>query len=740
LSYTGSTNFCDGNWHLLTISVPAAGGTLAFYVDGTQVGTATSGGGPTGLASDVVGCNVSLGNNQYSQGVVGDLAHVIELPFAVTSSQLANLYNSFRSASSGESSGSRYQRVLTWIGWTGKSRIDTGQTSSMGPATDLTGSTALDALNSIALSENGDSYAATDGALVFKARSARYNQRTPVAIFGEGPPVGNSGEWPCEIAAIEYDPSHLANIVQVTQYQGPVFTAFDATSQQRYYPRTYQRTINVTSSNEAQDAANYLLSQLKDPHLRADTIHLHPSALPGLFNVCAALEKGQRIRLIKRPNDAPAITVDAFIEKLDWSWDPDTGDVFLDLQASPADLANYWQLGALHGTLKTQANSGTNTVTIYALPDSAVNPLAASLPGSYSLTFEPGTARQETIAIAPGGIPSTTAGYSSATITLNANLAFTHPAGSVWCEPLPTGYTDPTTWDASSVLGALSTNLSQGSNSGTNTITINALPDAKQNAAASNWNVGDLLWIGAGTANFEGLNLLDPNVATSGEGAIPLAAGSSGAAYGIGAFYGTPTITASGSAFQGTQVWQTPVGASAATGHTLFFLLKVPVGQLLNYTWSTYVRSATTGANPSVELLITWMDANSNSLGSITSTQTGLTGSPSAAWTRLTLSGQAPSGAMWAEVAIFLEGTTPTSAWSFQCDGLQFEQNSSASPFQPCPQVKSVAATVPGYSTVVVTLAGNLVNNHNAGELVCDPLPAGLSSPTQIAATARLAY
>lgn len=516
-SYIGTTNTCDGNWHFWAMSQSLVGGTIttAAYVDGVQVSSQANPGRTfaTGIVTDNLGCSITTGTTWYSQGYAGDLAFAAEFPVALTPAQVTNLYNSFRSASSGESSGSRYQRVLSWIGWTGKARIDTGQTASMGPATDLTGTTALDALNSIALTENGDSYCATDGALVFKARSARYNSRTPVAVFGEGPPVGAVGEWPCEIAAIEYDPSHLANVVQVTQYQGPTLTAQDATSQQRYFPRTYQRTVNVSSPNEAQDAASYLLSQLKDPHLRADTIHLHPSAVPGLFAVCVALEKGTRIRLNKRPPGAPTITVDAFIEKLDWSWNPDTGDVYLDLQASPADLVNYWQLGALHTTLNLQAASGQALATINALPDAAYNKLAQSLPSGYQLTFEPGTARAETMTIAPGGIPSTVLGYTTAQLTFTANFAFTHPANSVVCEVLPTGYTDPTTWDASSILGAASTTVLSGGASGTATVTIGPLQDSKTNALGSNWNTGDTIWLSPGTGNFETATIL--SVATT---------------------------------------------------------------------------------------------------------------------------------------------------------------------------------------------------------------------------------
>jgi hypothetical protein len=740
-AYDGSTNLCDGNWHQMAMSCDTSG-HIAFYVDGSAVAV-TSGSSPitlpiSSITSDVLGASVQLGAQYFRSGHVGDLACAAEFPAVLTAAQITNLYNSFRSASSGESSGARVKRLLSWVGWTGATAIDNGSTTSMGPATDLTGTSALDGLNTISETEGGWAYASTSGAIVFKGRSALYNS-SPAYVFGEHTSLG---EWPYEDVALPTDPILTFNIVPVAQYStGQVALAQDAASQSDFFPRTMpQRTVNSTSFAEAQSAASYLLGRHKTPAMRCSQLLLRTSSVPGLARVAAQLDIGTRIRVFKRPpGRASGIQFDGFVQRIERAVDPTNGgDAYTLVEAFGADLATYWVLGALHTTLHSQAASGQNQATINALPDSAVNALASSLPQGYQLTFDPGTPIAETLTLSPTGIPSTTPGYSTATLTFTTNFAFTHAANAVVCEALPTGYTDPTTWDASSVLGAASTTVLSGGGAGTNAVTVGPLADGATNPLGSDWNVGDLLWISPGTPSFEGYNLLHPNVSTAGEGAIPLAAGSTVA--GTGAFYGTPTITASASAWQGSQVWQTAVGASASTGHTLFFLPKIPITASLPYTWSTYVRSATTGANPSVELLVTWFDANSNSLGSITSSQTALTGSPTAAWTRLTLSGTAPAGAVWAEVAIFLEGTTPTSAWNFQYDGLQFEQAGAASTYCTTPQVKSVATSVAGYSSVQITLNSNLINSHSRGDTVCDPLPAGLTSPTQIAATTRIAY
>lgn len=741
---TSATNVCDGNWHQVAVCY-TPGGYVDVYLDGAQIyHNNHSGAGwpaPTGIITDVLGCSITPGASNYSLGFVGDAALAIQFPLAITQTQATNLYNSWRSASSGESSGARASRVLTWVGWTGATAIDTGQTTSMGPATDLTGATALDALNAIALTENGNAYASNTGAVTFTSRTRRYNQTIPVFVFGENAALG---EWPYQDITEDYDPTHLFNYIQVTQSStGQVATAQNATSQGLNFPRVLQRSINPSAFTEAADAANYLLQQYKTARLRISTLTLNPAAVPGLFAACLRLEIGARVRVMRRPPAAPAVQFDGYVESIAWTINPDDGGVTVTLQCSPADLATYWTLGALHTTLAAQANSGQAQATINALPDAWVNTLSQSLPQGYQLTFEPGTPRAETMTLSPTGIPFTGVGYQTATLTFTSNFAFTHPANSVVCEPLPTGYTDPTTWDAASVLGAASCTVVSGGGSGTNTITVGPLGDSTVNAAGSNWATGDLLWISPNNpATFEGYNRLHPNVATAGEGALPLAIGTFGYTVGLFSAYNGNAlqVTASATAFQGSNVWQVTVPGAATTGQDLVSALKLQCTPDLPFTGSFYVRCATSSRTPQVQPYIQWYDQYYNPVGVTTTGSTvTLTGSPTASWTRVTASATAPTGAVFARIGVTLT-SAPASSWAFQCDGLQFEQANAASVFCVTPQVLSVATTVPGYSSVQITLNTNLLNSHSAGDTVCDPLPPGTTSPSAVASTARLAY
>lgn len=742
-SYSGPASLCDGNWHQMGISCDGSG-NIAFYVDGAQVGTGSITLPTSGIAADPIGASVQLGANQYKGGYVGDAAYVAEFPAALTAAQMTNLYNSFRTASSGESTGARGGRLLTWAGWNGPRALDTGQTTSMGPATDLVGRSALDGLNAIADTENGDLFASNAGAVTLKSRAARYNS-TPQFVFGSNT---QWGEWPYRAGdgdlQLPTDPTNTYNIIPTQQFS-PAQTSIarDAASQTANFPRTLPaRTINASSFAEVQAAGQYLLTQLKTPRKRLAQMVLDVSAVPGLWRVAAQLEKGTRIRVMARPPwRSTPVQFDGFVEYTAWNGDPRSGGATtLTVQASPADLTNYWTLGALHTTLNAQASSGQAQATINALPDAAANMLSQSLPIGYQLTFEPGTARQETMTLTATGIPATTIGYQTATLTFTANFAFTHAAGTTVCEPLPAGYTDPTAWDANSVIGAASTTVVSGGASGTNTITVGPLADAAVNALGSNWNVGDLLWISPGKAAFEGYNLVHPNVATAGEGLPALAAGSSGLPLGLASDLGTPTVTASGTAFQGANVWQVSVAGGVVPTKGLLYVLKVPATALLAYTASMYTRSATSGANPTVQIYVQFLDATGTSLAQTNSGSTVLTGATGASWTRMTVTATAPAGTVWAQVGLLLTATAPAGAWSWQADGLQLEQAASASVFNVTPQVKSVAVSVPGYSSVQLTLNANLANTHAAGDTVCDPLPPGLTNPSAVPATARLSY
>jgi hypothetical protein len=79
--------------------------------------------------------------------------------------------------------------------------------------------------------------------------------------------------------------------------------------------------------------------------------------------------------------------------------------------------------------LHANANAGSSSLSINALPDAATNVLRAGLTGGqFLLLGVPGT-QQELVQIAVGGVPTTSLGYTSATVTLTGSTINGHSAG-----------------------------------------------------------------------------------------------------------------------------------------------------------------------------------------------------------------------------------------------------------------------------------------------------------------------
>ena len=440
-----STNVVDGDWHLVIFGMDTAN-TLAFIsVDGVTTLTAPSATtAPSGLISDNIGAYVdpTVGNGT-TQTFKGDVSFAAEFPSFLGSTAIANLYSAWKQSCSGESTNARYARILRYANYSGPTSIQTGLTTSMGPAA-IDGQDAMTALQAVVDAENGAHYVDRAGAVTFRSRSARYNATTPTYTFGESTAAG---EWPYEDCQLDFDSTHLSNQVTVTQEPtGQNFYATDATSIANYFPRTLTRTINVTSANEAQDAAGYLLSRYKMPAQRVSSIKLHPSANPALWPVCLSLELGTRVRVMRRPPGLAAIQVDCFVENIQWDFGAD-GEAWCTLQCSPADLTLYGVFAAWHTTLHTTIGSGVTSITVDAGADNT-NVLAAQIGPGQSLVLGQNTANQETVT--DSSVGATSPGWTTAVITLTAATTKAHTAGDTVCEPLPSGITDPTTYDASS--------------------------------------------------------------------------------------------------------------------------------------------------------------------------------------------------------------------------------------------------------------------------------------------------
>ncbi|PJN22426.1 hypothetical protein [Kitasatospora sp. CB02891] len=445
--YSPSTaNVADGNWHLAIASYSRASGYLIINFDGTNIyWPFAAANEPTGLISDNLGAYVdpTAGNGTIDTWQ-GDLAYVTEWPTALADTDMTTIYTAWKSAFAGDSTDTRYTRILNWAGYTGSTSIQAGLTRAMGPATG--GTDALSALQDATATEAGTHYVDRAGTLTFRARSDRYNKLVSAYVFGDGP-----GEYPYEPGvAFDYDPTRLANIVTATRAStGQVFTAVDQPSITQYYPRTMSRSINTASALEVQDAANYLLSRYRQPALRITSLVLNPGANPALWPVCLSLELGMRVTVNRRTAAGNLISQPCFVENIQPAIAADSAT--WTLQLSPVDTTPYGVLAAFHTAVATTVAAGATSIIIKNPPgQNNTDPAAAQLPAGGQLILGLGTANQETVTILRVG--SSTAGWTAVTVFFTAATTKAHTAGDVVCEALPAGATDPTAWDAVSRL------------------------------------------------------------------------------------------------------------------------------------------------------------------------------------------------------------------------------------------------------------------------------------------------
>jgi hypothetical protein len=443
LAFSSGANVADGNWHLFMFGFDAT--HFRTSLDGVQSTSGSSGLVMTNPPVDCLGALWTPRTKSATDAFKGDLAFATEFSTLLSEADMSQLYSTWKSSASGESSNARYSRILRYAGYAGATNIGTGLTTSMGPADSLSGADAMSALNDVVTTENGEHFVSADGTIVFRGRGVRYNALTPALTFGDGP-----GELPYEDLQLDFDSTHLSNSVTVTQ--GPTgndFTASDAASIAAYYTRSLTRSINTTSAFESQDAANYFVSRYKQPLTRVQSIKLHPSANTALWAPLLALELGTRVRINRRPFGAPMVSIDCFVEQISWDMNADN-DAYVTLQCSPIDASPYGEFAPWHTTLNTPASIGVTSIIVNASADN-VNPLSAQLPAGTQLILGLGTANQETVTVA--GISGTSSGWTTALVGLTVATTKAHSVGDVICEALPSGVTDPAYLDSAEKFG-----------------------------------------------------------------------------------------------------------------------------------------------------------------------------------------------------------------------------------------------------------------------------------------------
>lgn len=201
-----------------------------------------------------------------------------------------------------QSSGARVEAVLDMftVAWpTDRRAIDTGDTTVA--AVPYEGQNALEYLQLIETSEQGQLFIGKDGDLTFRAQSASAARSDNLVIFND---TGTG--VPYTSVVVNYGSELLYNNVSVT---GPTGTAVasNTLSEQTYGISSIGLNTLLSSDQQLQDLADFYVSKYGEPQLRFETLTVNVDSLSASHRAqVLGMELGDVARIIFTPNGTGA--------------------------------------------------------------------------------------------------------------------------------------------------------------------------------------------------------------------------------------------------------------------------------------------------------------------------------------------------------------------------------------------------------------------------------------------------
>lgn len=267
---TSTVTVNDGDPHHV-VGVWNADATMKIYVDGADVTsgspTATVGTFDFPRGTIVVGSGTVGGSTIPT--FVGTLDEVAFYDTALTAARILAHYQARATAWSGDLPGARITRILDAIGWPADLRdLDTGTTVLQGAEL---GISALEHIQKVTESEFGLVYMTADGKVRFEQRAATINQ-TVRGTFGN-----STGEIGYRELTPDYSDTHIRNVVTVSRLDGVAQTATDQDSVDEFQIQGFTLDgLYHSSDSQSLEAANYILSQYKQPFRRVTSLTVGP--------------------------------------------------------------------------------------------------------------------------------------------------------------------------------------------------------------------------------------------------------------------------------------------------------------------------------------------------------------------------------------------------------------------------------------------------------------------------------
>ena len=238
-----------------------------------------------------------------------------------------------------ELSGTRVDNVLDYLSANIGRDLDAGQ-STMQATGALVEANVMEHLFLLQKSELGIIYSAGDGDVQFEDRHHRLlHHQVSLATFGD-----DLGENHYHGMEPKFGDDYIYNDIRITREGGTQQATSDATSQTDYGIRSLSFTgLLMTTDNEANDQANYLIKRYKDPALAPRKLEVIGERDPAaLWPKLLGYEISDRITL--RRNEAD-IDEDYYIEGISHNIDRVNGTWDVQWDLSDAENQAYWILG-----------------------------------------------------------------------------------------------------------------------------------------------------------------------------------------------------------------------------------------------------------------------------------------------------------------------------------------------------------------------------------------------------------
>jgi hypothetical protein len=246
---------------------------------------------------------------------VGELQDLAYFNSDLTEAQARTIYE-LGSGAYAESTTTCAEAILDLAAWPALRAIGTNTYGNISYAWPE-GSTALEALQMVARTEQGRMFVARDGDVTLLSRYSHQLDTVANTIQRTFSDDGSDSNY--QDIGFDYDDLQVRNDIRISTTARLSATAEDATSITDYARQTYSVSNALASQDEVDQMAAGLLYWFKDPQVRSLPMTTTPQLYSGSWATILGLDLGHRVRFeLTAPGAGSQTQQSLILEQLDW--------------------------------------------------------------------------------------------------------------------------------------------------------------------------------------------------------------------------------------------------------------------------------------------------------------------------------------------------------------------------------------------------------------------------------------